>query len=101
MRVGIPTVNALNAVSGKREQKTLNAENRRKNALRSFSVDKRVSVRGKRIMLIDEVSTTGSTLSAVGELLRNAGAADVSAAVFAKTIEFDHGQRKRYIMRKR
>ncbi len=101
MRVGIPMVNALIAFSSKREQKSLNAENRRKNALNSFYVDKRVSVKGKRIILIDEVTTTGSTLSAVGELLRGAGAEDVSAAVFAKTVEFKHGQRKRYTIRKR
>lgn len=101
MRVGIPTVNALNAVSGKREQKSLSAEERRKNALRSFFVNKHVDVSGKRIILIDEVTTTGSTLSAVGELLLEAGAADVSAAVFAKTVEFTHGHGKRYIIRKR
>lgn len=101
MRVGIPTVNALKAVSGKREQKSLNAENRRKNALRSFYADKRIDVKGKRIILVDEVTTTGSTLSAVGEMLRGAGAADVLAVVFAKTVEFTHGQRKRYKIRKR
>ena len=101
MRVGIPAVNALKAVSGKREQKSLNAEARRKNALRSFYADKRVDVKGKRIILIDEVTTTGSTLSAVGELLRGVGAEDVSAAVFAKTVEFTHGQRNRYKIRKR
>ena len=86
MRVGIPAVNA---------------EARRKNALRSFYADKRVDVKGKRIILIDEVTTTGSTLSAVGELLRGVGAEDVSAAVFAKTVEFTHGQRNRYKIRKR
>lgn len=101
MRVGIPAASALKAVSGKREQKSLNAENRRKNALCSFYADKRVDVKGKRIILVDEVTTTGSTLSAVGELLRGAGAEDVSAAVFAKTVEFTHGQRKRYAVRKR
>lgn len=100
MRVGIPVVNALNAVRGKREQKTLNAAGRHENALHSFYVEKSVNVKGKRIILIDEVTTTGSTLSACGELMRNAGAADVSAAVFAKTVELK-GSAKRYNIRKR
>ncbi|MBD5129835.1 MAG: ComF family protein [Ruminococcaceae bacterium] len=94
MRVGIPTMNALSAVSGKREQKSLSASARRRNALHSFFVNGRVKVRGKRIILIDEVTTTGSTLSAAGELLLKAGAKDVSAAVFAKTVEFTHGRGK-------
>lgn len=100
MRMGIPTVNAVRAVSGKLEQKTLSAEKRHSNALHSFYIDKKADVRGKRIMLIDEVSTTGSTLSAVGELLRNAGAADVSAAVFAKTLNNTVADRKRYKIKK-
>lgn len=100
MRVGIPVVNALNAVRGKREQKTLNAAGRHENALHSFYVEKSVNVKGKRIILIDEVTTTGSTLSACGELMRNAGAADVLAAVFAKTVELK-GSAKRYNIRKR
>ncbi|MCM1166364.1 MAG: hypothetical protein NC299_05035 [Lachnospiraceae bacterium] len=102
MRIGIPTVNAVMAVANKREQKTLSADKRRINALHSFFLNKEIRVRGKRIMLIDEVSTTGSTLSAVGEILRKAGAADVSAAVFAKTPNCEHfAERKNYKIRKR
>lgn len=100
LHVGIPVVNALNAVQGKLEQKTLSASKRHENALRSFCVEKSVNVAGKRIILVDEVTTTGSTLSACGELLKNAGAADVSAAVFAKTVELT-GSAKRYTIRKR
>lgn len=86
MRLGIPVTDVLRPSRGKREQKTLSAEKRRSNAMRGFYVAKGADVRGKRIMLVDDVSTTGSTLSAVGGILRRAGAEDVSAAVFAKTL---------------
>lgn len=44
----------------------------------------RDSALGKRVLLIDDVMTTGATLSAATEALRNAGAAEVSVVVFAR-----------------
>ncbi|MFR0870628.1 MAG: ComF family protein [Oscillospiraceae bacterium] len=40
---------------------------------------------GRKIPLIDDVCTTGATLSCIAEKLRKAGAESVSAAVFART----------------
>ena len=88
IRLGIPMVCAIKAASDKEEQKTLSVKSRYDNAKRSFYLDPRCDVRGKRVLLIDDVSTTGSTLAAIAELLRAAGAADVEAAVFAKTPDF-------------
>lgn len=88
IRLEIPMVNAVKAVSDKEEQKTLSVKARYENAKRSFYLDPRCDVRGKRVLLIDDVSTTGSTLSTIAGLLSEAGAADVSAAVFAKTSDF-------------
>lgn len=88
IRLNIPVEYAVKAASDKAEQKTLSAGERYENAKNGFFIDPRVDVRGKRVMLIDDVSTTGSTLSAIGALLLEAGAADVQAAVFAKTPEF-------------
>lgn len=102
MRTGIPSVNAVGAVRGKTEQKTLNARGRRENAKRSFFVAKPGLIRGKRVMLVDDVMTTGSTLSAIAEMLRDSGAADVKAAVFAQTPDCAHAaDRKRYRIHKR
>jgi predicted amidophosphoribosyltransferase len=42
-------------------------------------------VDGKRILLIDDILTTGSTLSECAETLRKAGAKDVVCAALAKT----------------
>lgn len=98
VRLEIPIVNAVKAYSDKEEQKTLSVKARYENAKKSFYLNSRYDVRGKRVMLIDDVSTTGSTLAAIAGLLRKAGAADVSAAVFAKTPEFvrHSGEHKLY-----
>lgn len=101
MRTGIPVASAVGVSRDKLEQKTLSAAQRRENARHGFNIAKNADVRGKRILLVDDVCTTGSTLSAIGELLRNAGAADVSAAVFAKAVKFGRCSAKRYTIRKR
>lgn len=84
MRLEIPIENALAARIDKAEQKTLTRKSRIKNARQCFYIAKNHDIAGKRLMLIDDVTTSGSTLSVLAELLLNAGAAEVSAAVFAK-----------------
>ena len=42
-------------------------------------------VAGRHITLVDDIMTTGATLHAVARVLLNAGAASVSASVFART----------------
>lgn len=84
MRLDIPIENALTADIDKIEQKTLTRKSRKLNAKASFHLAKHADVRGKRLLIIDDVTTTGSTLSALAEILLGAGAADVSAAVFAQ-----------------
>lgn len=84
IRLEIPVENALAARFDKTEQKTLTRKRRMENARKSFYIAKNADITSKRLLLIDDVTTSGSTLSALAGLLLNAGAADVSAAVFAK-----------------
>lgn len=97
---GVPLSSAVCAVKGKLEQKELSAEGRRENARKSFYLSEKADVRGKHIILIDDVSTTGSTLSAIADILLKAGAFDVKAAVFAKVPDFSWERKKERIYRK-
>lgn len=49
----------------------------------AFSVLRAHKIQGKHILLVDDVITTGSTLSAAASTLRAAGAAQIDAVVFA------------------
>jgi predicted amidophosphoribosyltransferase len=42
------------------------------------------TLRGKRVVLVDDVATTGSTITACTEALLAAGAASVTAIVIAR-----------------
>lgn len=87
---GVPVVKALKARDDKLDQKELNSKERIENAKNSFSPNDKCDLCEKKIILIDDVCTTGSTLSAAAGILLNAGAKEVVAAVFAKTISFTH-----------
>lgn len=60
---------------------------RRANVLGAYRLLHPKAVAGKRILLIDDVVTTGSTLSECARVLRTAGAARVTAATLAKAGE--------------
>lgn len=59
------------------------AEERRKNARGVYRVTDAERVAGARILLIDDIVTTGATLSECCRVLRAAGAADVVCAALA------------------
>jgi ComF family protein len=65
------------------QARSAGAEARRGNVADAFKADRRW-VEGKRILLIDDVMTTGATLDACARALRQAGAASVWALTFAR-----------------
>jgi len=65
------------------QARSVDAEARRRNVAGAFVAD-RQRVEGRRLLLIDDVMTTGATLDACAQALRQAGAASVWALTFAR-----------------
>lgn len=69
------------------DQHSLQREQRLRNLQGVFAVHPLhvPRVQGRQVLLVDDVSTTGATLQAAAQALRQAGAAGVNALVFAHT----------------
>lgn len=80
-RFNVPCVQALKRV-GSREQKELSFVERWANAQKNYALLKNAAV-GGRVLLVDDLFTTGATLNACAALLRKAGADEVVCATFA------------------
>jgi ComF family protein len=65
-------------------QVNLGAEERKANVTGAFAVQPNLPIAGLSVVLIDDVVTTGSTLSACADALVAAGAASVMAASLAR-----------------
>ncbi len=68
-------------------QHTLPRDQRLDNARQSLkcATERHYALAGKRVLLVDDVMTTGATLQAAAQVLRQAGAASVCGVVFART----------------
>lgn len=67
-----------------KSQAGLSEAQRRENLKNSFCVKNPAEIRGKRVLVIDDVFTTGATLRAATETLKANGASHVSALVLAR-----------------
>ncbi len=74
-----------------RPQVGLHLQARRQNLAEAFAVRRPRAVAGYRVILVDDVMTTGATLSACTAALRAAGAADVVVWVLARAVRTDDG----------
>ena len=83
-RLGLPMITSLISRSVV-EQKLLSASQREKSMRGKYAAMPAAVAMYPRLLLIDDVSTTGATLRACSSLLRQAGAKSVSCAVLAKT----------------
>lgn len=66
-----------------KQSKTANVAMRRANVLGAYGAKEPERLKGKRILLIDDVLTTGATLSECGKVLKLAGSGELVCAVIA------------------
>jgi ComF family protein len=82
---GVPVVSkALRKTVNLRPQTSLRSEERRANIRGAYRAVRPDAVRGKIVVLVDDVYTTGSTLGECARVLKRAGAADVRGVTIAR-----------------
>ena len=67
-------------------QKSLSAIERRRNVKDAFRVRFPDDIRGRRVLLVDDVMTTGVTANEITRVLKQAGASQVTLAVIARVL---------------
>jgi ComF family protein len=81
---------ALVRVKNTASQTGLSRAERRRNLQDAFAARVPANVRGRNVLLVDDVHTTGATLSAAAKALKTAGAVGVTAATLA-VVPLDNG----------
>lgn len=81
----IPVLTPLRAVRGSLPQKGLQRAERMENAKKAYTCLPNADLGGKRVLLVDDIITTGATVSSCALALLKAGAVDVTAAAVAAT----------------
>lgn len=87
-RLSIPCFPALRKLrNNPRQSATGNAEKRRRNVKGVYAALPDADLAGKTILLVDDIVTTGATLSEAASVLRKAGAASVIGLTLARRKE--------------
>ncbi len=83
-RLALPVRNILRRRKATPPQAGMTAAKRRANMTGAFRLRRRQNVRDTRILLVDDVLTTGATLGACARVLKRAGARHVSVITVAR-----------------
>ena len=74
--MNLPLVDAISKSKDTKRQATLDKEQRLKNLQDAFTVEKSM-VKGKKVLIVDDVTTTGATAESIAKKLKKAGAVKV------------------------
>ena len=83
-KAGKPVWNALRRVRNTPTQTRLDREERAENLRGAFVVRRPEQIKGRDLLLVDDVFTTGSTVEECSRILRKAGAASVRVITVAR-----------------
>ena len=79
-------VGALTRVKATRSQVGLSRAQRAENVQGAFRVAEGAQIRGRNVVLVDDVLTSGATVNAAARILLRAGASRVDVLVFARVV---------------
>ncbi|MBQ8726498.1 MAG: ComF family protein [Clostridia bacterium] len=79
----IPLIDAVQKIKETESQVGLSVKERKENLKGCFKVVEKAEVKGKTVLIVDDVMTTGSTLETLAEKLKKAGAIKVLALTVA------------------
>lgn len=82
-KCNIPIVDALYKCKKTKKQKRQHANDRFVNMYNAFKIKDNIDLNGAKILLIDDVKTTGATLSSASLTLKAYGAKEIYCATFA------------------
>jgi ComF family protein len=80
-----PCFSILIRIRETEDQSKLDMDKRHTNIKNVFLVSKKVNIKKKRILLVDDVYTTGATVNECSKMLKSAGAEDVRVLTVART----------------
>ncbi len=86
--MALPMVRALRRSRKGKHQAELSRSKRMQNPRGLFRVSRPDAIRGKRILLLDDVMTTGATLQAAALALKRAGAGEIYVLTCCRTPQF-------------
>lgn len=81
--LGIPVTRAIRKIRNNPTQSSIRDPAQRRANVSGVYRTERVDLMDKRVLLLDDILTTGATVSECARVLRTAGAASVTAAAFA------------------
>ena len=81
---GVPVIGALRRVKATEAQAGLSNTRRRQNVAAAFRAGRARPVKGMRLLLVDDVMTTGSTAASCAYALKRAGASRVALITLAR-----------------
>ena len=82
-KLNLPMVEPLEKVKETSRQATLNKRERQMNLKSAYKLKNKKEIQNKVVLIVDDVTTTGSTINNVSKILTNGGAKSVKAITIA------------------